>query len=417
MVAVVQTASHNSGAVTFGAGTTGGNCPVVGIGVESTAAVTITGVTLGGAAGHFGQLPGAQASANSGGIFQSVDMWADPNCASGQTAVAITASGSTVALGGVAWEVSGLAATLAGLLDKVSANHATSGAWSSGTTAATTKAAEFWAGVVSVNNTPTGPASPWTNTRPASDAVDMVAGQQVTTATGTATYSGTGSGIWAAAVVTLLPAAAATTAVAIAQLARGRPAASRPRSTIARPPAALRPPPALPVAARGRGPVSRSPGSVTARPAGRPAAPAARVAATRGRSPFARPASQVIRALTITGTPPPPVTFVPVIGGDKLKPWRKRLWPRITLEPPPAELSEAPPEAGGAPAAEPDDAPGQVPRSSRDLPGQLGAAAAALGAAATRRAARRVDPGHVVDDPQLAESILYWQQYRKRRKK
>lgn len=207
MVAVVQTASHNSGAVTFGAGTTAGNCPVVGIGVEATAAITITAVKLGGVADHFAQLAGAQASANTGGIFQSVDMWADPSCAGSQTAVAITASGATAAIGGVAWEVSGLAATSAALLDKVAANHATSGTWSSGATATTTNPTEFWGGVVSINSVPTGPASPWTNTRPASDAVDMVAGQQVTTATGAATYSGTGSGIWAAAVVTLLPAA------------------------------------------------------------------------------------------------------------------------------------------------------------------------------------------------------------------
>lgn len=201
MPAVVQTASGNGTTLSFASATTAGNCVVVCfLDNGSLTTPSVSAMTLGGSAGNFAALV---TSTNSAG-HQLATIWADPSCAGGQTAIAVTeASGNHPVI--IAYEISGIAS--ASPLDKSSTGNASSGTWSSGTTATTTQAAEAWVGCAVINNTPpTGPGAPWTNTNQTNSTTQAIAGQQITSSTGTATYNGTsGSTNWAAAVVTLLP--------------------------------------------------------------------------------------------------------------------------------------------------------------------------------------------------------------------
>lgn len=198
-VALAHATQANSLSVTIPA-TAAGNCLVVVVSSYNGSAQSVSGMTLGGSAGNFGSLKTA------GGTGPFLAIWADPDCAGGQTAVAISGSNLQVDAGNgnvAVYEFSGLAATLAGLLDKSSSNTGTGLSWSSGTTATTAQADEAWAGGEAGQEAVTGPGSPWTN----NPSTYGIAGRQVRTTTGTATYSGTMamSGAWAAAVVCLLP--------------------------------------------------------------------------------------------------------------------------------------------------------------------------------------------------------------------
>lgn len=221
---VVQTAENfiaNSGSanntvtVTLPNQTTQNNCLVVKVvTTNGTTDSTVGSVTLGGLPDNFGSL----ASFGTGASAAITSFWADPSCAGGQTAVAVTTTGGS----GNGWvyvyveEVLGLAATLAGLLDKSAGTSSTtsSTSWSSGATATTTQANEFWTGIGynGSASTITGPSSPWTNESSQGSAPIVISGYQVTTTTGAATYSGTAgtSGHWAAAVVTLKAATSGT---------------------------------------------------------------------------------------------------------------------------------------------------------------------------------------------------------------
>ena len=186
--------------------TTAGNCLIVCVCSDNNTAA-ITGMTLGGSAGNFGQLISPVV-----GVNETVNIWADPNCAGGQTSVVI--SGTNLGLGSVdggvtIYEVSGLVATLAALLDKSSSGTGI-GNFSSGTTATTTQASEIWIGAnLNFGGSITGPGVPWANVTPTGD---CITGYQIVSSTGTATYSGSGGGGYAAAVVTLKAAAAAAAA-------------------------------------------------------------------------------------------------------------------------------------------------------------------------------------------------------------
>ena len=119
---VVQAAQNGIGngtslTVTLGKGTETGNCLVVGIETSATGTNgTISGVTLGGLADHWGSLL-TQGTGASGSI---VAFWADPNCSGGLTSVVVSTTGSSGAQSIMAtvWEVSGLPSTLAALLDQ-----------------------------------------------------------------------------------------------------------------------------------------------------------------------------------------------------------------------------------------------------------------------------------------------------------
>src|SRR5215469_7167069 len=220
---VQQKSNHNSGlttlTVTLTSATTAGNCLVVAATLANTGATnqTITGVTLGGVADHFG----ASAAFVSGvGSSGRTEFWVDPNCAGGQTAVQITLSTSTgVITNAHVFEVSGVALT-----SPLDQHDSGAGAWTSGTsfssgaTGTTAQAKEIAVGVVvefTASGPPTvsGPSSPWvnvtqeTNNFTGSSWQATVAGTNILSSTGTQTYSGsstiTNGGAGRAGVITL----------------------------------------------------------------------------------------------------------------------------------------------------------------------------------------------------------------------
>jgi hypothetical protein len=219
MVALVQAPVSNSAntgttlTLTLGTPTTAGNCLVVCISAHTGATTnpSISGVTLGGSAGNFASVLTAGGPTDE----SNTAIWADPNCAGGQTSVVITfGSATTPRYLASVHEFSGLASTIAGLLDKsaASALGASGTSWSSGSTATTSNAAQAWVGVTTTDSvTITGPASPWTNIAQVTQGSDeFMSGYQIRSATGAAAYAGTfsGTGSYNAGVVTLNPASA-----------------------------------------------------------------------------------------------------------------------------------------------------------------------------------------------------------------
>lgn len=219
MVALVQAPASNSAntgttlTLTLGTPTTAGNCLVVCISTHtgSTTNPSITGVTLGGAADNFASI--FQTGSTSSSAAESITaIWADPNCAGGQTSVVVTFNSvTTPRYLATVYEFSGLALTTAALLDKSSAAPIGSSgtAWSSGSTATTSQAVQVWVGAVTSDGTTiTGPASPWTNTAQVVIGSDeFMSGYQIRSATGAAAYAGTfsPSGSYDAGVVALNP--------------------------------------------------------------------------------------------------------------------------------------------------------------------------------------------------------------------
>lgn len=183
--------------------TTAGSCLVAVIDQHGTVSSAVTGVTLGGAAGNFGVL--LSQTAGTLGSFGSValDIWADPSCAGGQTAIAVAGAD---AIGFIAvYEFSGLAATSAALLDQKASAPGTAGTYSSGTTATTANASQAWVGgLAAMDWWDTEPSSPWACTASSVSHNDFSA-YQITTSTGTAVITGSYSAStqWAAGVVCL----------------------------------------------------------------------------------------------------------------------------------------------------------------------------------------------------------------------
>lgn len=228
-IAFVQSASNTGTGttitVTLSGNTTASNCLVVGSIASGGTNPTITGITLGGAAGNFSAMttvPGAGDTTTSAGL---VEIWADPNCAGGQTSVVVTYSAAS-ASGGAVWvyEFSGMASS--SILDKRSMAFTTStqATFNSGTTGTTTQASELWFGAAGgFNTTITGPASPWVNSSMlTSNNKNLIVGYDIVSSTGTAVYSGTYSpnSFEEAAVVTLLGAAAGPAAQPIPYLSQ-----------------------------------------------------------------------------------------------------------------------------------------------------------------------------------------------------
>ena len=203
-ISVVHTTASNTLTTTIPS-TTAGNCLVVCINSFSTGAQSVSGVTLGGVADNFAGLKTVGGGANA----PLTAIWADPNCAGGQTSVVVAGTNLNPGSGDggiVIFEISGLVAS--SVLDKSASATGSSAAFSSGATATTTVASEIFIGTADAAPTIAGPASPWTNTVNAGSAA--VAGWQVVSSTGAATYAGTcAAGTWSAAVVTLKSPAAA----------------------------------------------------------------------------------------------------------------------------------------------------------------------------------------------------------------
>ena len=180
--------------------TTAGNALIVLIGTSGSTNASVTAMTLGGAAGNFAE----EAAEGNGSDHAIASAWSDPDCAGGETAVAITLSGSgDNSYVGWIFEVSGMPAA-GPLLDK-SAVLSSAGfvaSWTLGPTGTTTQTDEIWFGLAAGNvasgtaGTYTGPGAPWTDE--ASQGIDSggsfsfggIAGYQVVSATGTASYDG-----------------------------------------------------------------------------------------------------------------------------------------------------------------------------------------------------------------------------------
>jgi len=189
----------------------------VAVGMGNTGATnqTITGVTLGGAAGNFGSSPVFASGSSASG---RVEFWADPNCAGGQTAVQVTLNTSTgVITNAHVFELSGVATSTP--FDQSAGAAWTSGtSFSSGATGTTAQAKEIAVGLAvefTASGPPTvsGPSSPWvnvtqeTNNFTGSSWQTTVAGTNILSSTGTQTYSGsstiTNGGAGRAGVITL----------------------------------------------------------------------------------------------------------------------------------------------------------------------------------------------------------------------
>lgn len=195
--------------------TTAGNCVVAvinALGSTSGDVPSVSAVTLGGAEGNFAQAVSAVSAFSPDYNLSAI--WADPDCAGGQTAVAVTGSNITnnANYGITILEVSGLATS--SVVDQTSSDNGDSESWTSGTTAETTVAEELWVGANTQSGAGTQPGSPWT-TFEYTSGFAIGGGYQVVSSNGTATYAGSqaSSQAWAAAVATLAGAGGSTPAL------------------------------------------------------------------------------------------------------------------------------------------------------------------------------------------------------------
>ncbi|HEY2090127.1 MAG TPA: hypothetical protein VGH54_29415 [Mycobacterium sp.] len=215
MAAVVQSAGNtgaNTVTVTLGAATTAGNCLVACIGMGSGVGLaSVSSVTLGGAGDNWAALKAAGDLTNGA---EQLAVWADPNCAGGQTNVTVTVPGVAVTLAYV-FEASGIAAS--SVLDQFgtadSGGTASGPAFSVSTGGATAQASELAvACAYGYNTTVTGPSSPWVNTATlTSTARTLQAGYNVLSSAGTVTYAGSfGAATFNGQVLVTLKAASGT---------------------------------------------------------------------------------------------------------------------------------------------------------------------------------------------------------------
>src|SRR6185437_5783776 len=139
-------------------------------------------------------------------------IWADANCAGGQTAIAISGTnlnmGSGSGNGFVALEVSGLvsSSSLASVLDQATSNSGTTGtAVSSGTTGATSQASEIAVGGFAAFDALSGFTAGYTMSAINDGAGEFCAGgYDILSSTGTQSLTATqnSSGPWAGAIAT-----------------------------------------------------------------------------------------------------------------------------------------------------------------------------------------------------------------------
>lgn len=196
----------------FTTATTAGNCVVVALGAfsASAATVSVSAMTLGGAAGNFASLIAAQSAAATADVLYAA-IWADPSCAGGQTAISATVAGGSAEFstaGGYAiYEISGLAATIAALPGVSSAGDAITGtAVSSGTTATTASPGSLILGSLAVYGGMSAAGTGYTNLAGTGGS----AGYLIPGVTGTYSYTCTASSNpWASVIAELKPPATA----------------------------------------------------------------------------------------------------------------------------------------------------------------------------------------------------------------
>jgi hypothetical protein len=207
--------------------TTAGNGLVVMVtSCGTTANGSVSGVTLGGAAGNFA----SAASVGASGDESIAAAWLDLNCAGGQTAVSIAFTGGsgTQQFFAAVYERDDLLASAA--FDKSAGNISTF-AWTSGATATTSQPSEVLVGMVFITGSSppviTGPAAPWANLaqQSATQATFLdawMSGWQAVSSPQAATYSGTvTNGTNGTALVITLKATTSVPAAPAARLAPG----------------------------------------------------------------------------------------------------------------------------------------------------------------------------------------------------
>lgn len=189
-----------SPSVSLNSNTTAGNCVVLML--TSTNGVTATSAAkLGGAADNFTKLQEEHQTGTDPGLSS---IWADPNCAGGQTAITWTDTGSVAATAYWIAEFSGIALTSA--VDTGNVGSGGSGSWSVAFTS--TFGTELWLGVVenSIGTAAGSAGHGWTfiSQTDSSSNGSAVFGWQAVSSIGTATFSGTGSSLaWGACVAGL----------------------------------------------------------------------------------------------------------------------------------------------------------------------------------------------------------------------
>lgn len=198
--------------VTLSSATTAGNILVVYVlAIEGTTNPVVSGITLGGAADNF-----ALAERANSALHGNCEIWADPNCAGGQTSVVVTFTAGTGVNTSYAVNVeewSGIVpSSPVDVVNGQNSSGAATSAWSSLSSGTLSQASELVVGavaglIVSGTLTITGPGAPWTNISQVAPRVNnvLLAGNQVVSATTAQTYNGTlsSAGQWAAVIVTL----------------------------------------------------------------------------------------------------------------------------------------------------------------------------------------------------------------------
>ena len=188
----VQNASLTTATVTLANPTGAGNTLVACITTNGGSSnPLVSGITLGGSADHFASVETGNAGVSFGG-----EIWYDPNCAGGQTAVVVTCTGGSGANPEIYVTVYEVAGTLTA--DKHVSNPVGGGSqttWTSTATATTTSANEIYFGCVTGSSNSPVPSvtgvGTWITQSTAAGSFDQVAGYQNASGIGTVTFSGT----------------------------------------------------------------------------------------------------------------------------------------------------------------------------------------------------------------------------------
>lgn len=202
-----------SGAGSFTGNTTAGNCLVVGVVTYATTNVTIStsACTLGGSAGNFAQAVSVQSGFASTDT-QFLSAWVDPNCAGGQTAIAVTASNATWTGGAglILMELAGVALTSPVDTPFTSTGQNTTGtAVSSGTNGSSAVPGEWAIGLATSDSGLSAESGSFTNLLLGSSSpyVGALGYATMGSAGSTLAYTGTGASgsPWASLVIALKP--------------------------------------------------------------------------------------------------------------------------------------------------------------------------------------------------------------------
>jgi hypothetical protein len=214
-ISLVQAAANHSSTlvssltVTLSSPATAGNLLVACIGGHNASSVTT--VTSSASPDNWGTAAAVTASAGA----ETCEIWADPGCSGGNTTVTCTTTVGGLVIMQVL-EFSGVASSSALDVTAAATSSVPSTSWSSGSTG-TAQAGDLIVGAScgyggSGAYSLVGPSSPWTNeayiaTSLSGIYVRLIAGYQVLSGAGSATYSGTSSpysqASWGAAAVAL----------------------------------------------------------------------------------------------------------------------------------------------------------------------------------------------------------------------